>query len=204
MIMFLPATVDRRGRPEHPKRVGNELTLLERIAGGDSGAVQLLLDRYGPLVWSIARKQIGADAAEDVVQEIFIQIWKSAGRYDPAIASEATYITTIARRRLIDHRRRVGRQPAREDLVDEVAAEDRGLDAVDLDDEARIAAEAIANLKPDQQRVLRLAIVEGLTHSEIAEATKLPLGTVKSHARRGLERVRSMLETRHATGRPVS
>lgn len=202
MIMAFPATLDDRLRGW--KRLVDELTLLERIAAGDSAAVPLLLDRYGPLVWSIARKQIGADAAEDVVQEIFIQIWKSAGRYDPEIASEATYITTIARRRLIDHRRRIGRQPLREELVDEPPVVDLGLDSVDLSDEARVAAEAIANLKPDQQRVLRLAIVDGLTHSEIAERTKLPLGTVKSHARRGLERVRSMLEARQSARRPVS
>lgn len=163
------------------------------MARGDQSAVALLLDRYGALVWSIARKQVGAEAAEDVVQETFVQVWKSAARYDPAKASEATYITTIVRRRVIDYRRKVGRRPEVEELEVEAPSGDDVLESVDLADEARVAAKALAELKPDQQRVLRLAIVEGLSHSQIAEVTSMPLGTVKSHARRGLERVRAML-----------
>jgi len=174
----------------------SEPTLLERVARGDAAAVPELLDRFGSLVWSIVRRQAGVEAAEDLVQDIFIQLWKSAARFDPAIASEATFITTIARRRVIDHRRKVGRRPENEELQDVVGVEEAGLLQLELSDEARIAQEAIANLKPDQQRVLRLALVDGLTHSEIAKVTKLPLGTVKSHARRGLERVRSRLEER--------
>ena len=71
---------------------------------------------------------------------------------------------------------------------------------VDAGDDVRIACEALAELKPDQRRVLQLAIVEGLTHTQIAEGTRLPLGTVKSHARRGLERVRTLLAERSAAG----
>lgn len=181
--------------------IEREPTLLERIGAGDKAAVPLLLDKYGPLVWSIARRQAGADAAEDLVQEIFIQVWSHAERYDPERASEATYITTIARRRVIDHSRKVGRRPSQEELVDELPTEVSAFEAVDLADEARVAAEALAELKPEQQEVLRLAIVEGLTHNEIAEITNLPLGTVKSHSRRGLERVRAILkERREAQG----
>lgn len=181
---------------------GREPSLLERVAAGDKNAVPALLDRYGPLVWSIASKQVGAEAAEDVAQETFVQIWKSAGRYDPSRASEATFITTIVRRRIIDYRRKVGRRPEVEDLEIESPSEpDAGLEAVDVGDEARIAVEALSQLKPDQQRVLKLAIVEGLTHTQIAGLIKMPLGTVKSHARRGLERVRALLmERREAEG----
>lgn len=178
-----------------------EPTLLERVARGDRAAVPALLDRYGPLVWSIARRQVEASAAEDLVQEVFIQIWKSAERYDPERASEATFITTIARRRVIDHRRRVGRRPDVEEIQEDDAGTDDGaLEAVELADEARVAAEALEELRPEQRRVLRLAIVEGLTHTQIAEVTSMPLGTVKSHARRGLERVRALLEERRAGG----
>lgn len=185
------------------RSVGRELTLLERVARGDAAAVPLLLDEYGPLVWSIARKQVGPDAAEDVVQEVFVQLWKSAHRYDRERASEATYVTTIARRHAIDHRRRIGGRPEVAELEEETPAEDRALEGVELIDEARVAAEVLAQLRPEQQEVLRLAIVEGLTHAQIAEVTRLPLGTVKSHARRGLERVRSMLEgCRRAEERP--
>lgn len=181
-------------------KVGEAPTLLQRVAAGDGAAVQLVLDRYGPLIWSIVRKQVRADLAEDLVQEVFIQVWKGAERYDPEIASEATYITTIARRRLIDQRRKIGRRPEHEVIVDEHASEGDELERVELADEARLAAQALAELKPEQQRVLRLALFEGLTHVEIAEATGTPLGTVKSHARRGLERVRQRIEEQRASG----
>ena len=175
-------------------------TLLERVAAGDGGAVPLLLDKFGPLVWSIVRKQVVPDSAEDVVQEVFIQLWKSAARYDPGRASEATFITTIARRRVVDHRRKIGRRPEVEELAEESPIADEELARVDAGDDVRIACEALAELKPDQRRVLQLAIVEGLTHTQIAEVTRLPLGTVKSHARRGLERVRTLLAERSAAG----
>ncbi len=178
--------------PSEPQPAREE-TLLERVGRGDKSAVPLLLDKYGPLVWSIARRQVGAEAAEDVVQEVFIQIWKNADRYDPERASEATYITTIARRRLIDQRRKLGRQPSVEELQEDAGTSDDSLERVDLGDDARIAALAMAQLKPEQQKVLKLSIVDGLSHTQIAELTHLPLGTVKSHARRGLERVRALL-----------
>ena len=188
-------TVPRHAAPPccGPDLVGTELTLLQRTAGGDATAIPLVLDRYGALVWSIARQQIGPDAAEDVVQEIFIEVWKSAGRYSPERGSEATFITTIARRRLIDYRRKSGRRPEHEELVESVAEEAVEVDPVELADEAKVAVRALERLKPEQRRILKLALVDGLTHTQIAEATRLPLGTVKSHARRGLERVRSML-----------
>lgn len=184
--------------------IKTEPTLLERIATGDQAAVALLLDKYGPLVWSIARRQVGVEASEDLVQEIFIQIWSQAERYDPKRASEATFITTIARRRVIDHSRKVGRRPIQEELPEQAPSEATPFEAFELQDEARVAAEAIAELKPEQQEVLRLSIVEGLTHSEIAEHTQLPLGTVKSHARRGLERVRSILKEREDAGEDLA
>lgn len=173
-----------------------ERTLLQQVAAGEAGAVDAVLNEYGPLVWSITRRQIDPSAAEDVAQEIFIDVWRSAARFDPSKASEATFITTIARRRLIDYRRRVGRRPDLEELDESIGEEELPQEAVDLADEARLAAEAIEQLRPDQRRVLKLAVVDSLTHTQIAELTKLPLGTVKSHARRGLERVRTILEAR--------
>jgi RNA polymerase sigma-70 factor (ECF subfamily) len=174
--------------------VNREITLLERVAQGEADAVPRLLDRYGPLIWTIVRKQVPPHAAEDVVQEICIQLWKSAGRYDPEVASEATFITTIARRRLIDHRRKLGRRPEAEELFEEAVPEpEEEADPVELADEAQQVAGAIAKLRPEQRRVLELSLVEGMTQVQIAEVTRLPLGTVKSHARRGLERVRAAL-----------
>ena len=194
-----PVTSESANQPATPA-TDKDLSLLERVGVGDQTAVPLLLDKYGPLVWSIARNLVSIDAAEDLVQEIFIQMWSHAERFDPTRASEVTFITMIARRRAIDHNRKVGRRPSLEEYQGEILSPESNFDAVDVADEARVASEALGQLIPEQQKVLRLAIVEGLTHTEIAALTQLPLGTVKSHARRGLERVRALLEERRESG----
>lgn len=176
-------------------------SILIRIAKGDADAVRACLDRYGPLVWSVAKKAWDDFATiEDVVQEVFIDVWKSAERFDPKKASEATFIATIARCRVIDRRRRAGRAPLHE-LVNESTAtvDDAGLAQVDLGDEARLACEALSDLKPDQRRVILMSVVEGLTHPEIASATGIPLGTVKSHIRRGLDQTAQKLRSARRT-----
>ena len=177
--------------------------ILIRVARGEADAVRDCLDRYGALVWSVARKAWDDVATiEDVVQEVFIDVWKSAERFDPEKASEATFIATIARRRVIDRRRRIGRAPVQE-LIEESTAsvEDAGLAQVDLGDEARLAREALSTLKPDQRRVILMSVVEGLTHPEISSATGLPLGTVKSHIRRGLDQAAQTLRSARRTDR---
>src|ERR1043165_482447 len=95
-----------------------ELALLARVAGGDPRAVRDCIARYGGLVWSIARRFEGADA-EDAVQEIFLDLWKSAARFDPQIASEPAFVAMIARRRLIDRRRTRRRRPTTETIASE-------------------------------------------------------------------------------------
>jgi RNA polymerase sigma-70 factor (ECF subfamily) len=170
-------------------------TLLQRVARGDVAAVQHCLDEYGPLVWAIARRLCpsGADA-EDVVQEIFITLWKCADQYDPALGSESTWVTTVARRKLIDLRRRVARRGPTSEVSEELAsdARDQSELAAESDDAAR-ARKALGELKSEQRRVLELAIVHGLTYEQVARKLALPLGTVKTHARRGLMRVRELL-----------
>jgi RNA polymerase sigma factor (sigma-70 family) len=179
-----------------------EPTLLERVARGDAAAVTALIELYTPVVWTIARRQLGAQCAEDVVQEVFLALWKNAARYDPELSSEPAFVATVARRRVIDQRRRLGRAPV-EELPDEVRAEpDAGLERVDVCEEARAAEAALETLPKKQREVLRLAIVNGMTHAEIAARLALPLGTVKSHARRGLERVRAALAQR-TDGKPA-
>lgn len=168
----------------------HETSLLERIARGDATAVSLFVERYTPLVWTLARRQLGAHAAEDVVQEVFLALWQGAERFDPTLSSEAGFVLTVARRRIIDLRRRAGRAPVSEELGEPTDPHD-ALEPIELSDEARKAEAALATLAPGQREVLRLALVEGLTHSEVAERLELPLGTVKSHVRRGLARVRA-------------
>ena len=172
------------------ERDAPEPTLLARVASGERAAMRECLARYGGLVWSIARR-FELDA-EDAVQEIFVDLWKSAARFDDAIASEAVFIAMIARRRLIDRRRTRRRRPVTEQIADEpqVAAPGNGPDTCA---EASQAARALERLRPDQRRVVLLATCHGMSHGEIAEETGLPLGTVKAHVRRGLLSIRAAL-----------
>ncbi|MCB9915070.1 MAG: sigma-70 family RNA polymerase sigma factor [Planctomycetes bacterium] len=167
--------------------------LLQRVAAGDGAAVDELLARYRPLVWSIVRGRVPHDAAEDVVQEVFIQLWKSAERFDPALASEATFVGMIARRRLVDRQRRDDARPSAELLPEDLPQDELPQDAVELRDEAEWAERALERIRPEERAVLRMSL-SGLSHREIARRTDTPLGTVKSQARRGLERVRRLLE----------
>jgi RNA polymerase sigma-70 factor (ECF subfamily) len=179
-------------------------TLLSRIAAGDPNAVGDCLERYGGLVWSLVRRFLGQSAdAEDAAQEIFVDLWRNAPRFNPALASESTFVTLIARRRLIDRRRRMQRHPEPGPLPESVPERPGGGTAlVDVRDEAARAAAALDALREEQRRVLQLAVYHGLTHEEIARVTGLPLGTVKTHARRGLIRVRELLAVEPSAGGP--
>ena len=165
-------------------------TLLARVAAGDPAAIREVLATYGGLVWSIARR-FEPSETEDAVQEIFLDLWKSAARFDPAIASEAAFIAMIARRRLIDRRRTHRRRPATEDLGNVAIADDAT--GPDVCAEANQAARALGQLRPEQRQVLVLSTCHGLSHGEIAAQTGMPLGTVKAHARRGLLSIRAAL-----------
>lgn len=169
--------------------------LLHRVARSDPDSVRECLERFSPLVWSICRRALGdLAAAQDAVQEIFLDLWRSAGRYRPDVASEATFVAVIARRRLIDLRRRAERRPGEKELEDiHEAAAPTALDLLELGDEARRARAALETLRPEQRRVLLMSVTDGLPHSEIARITGMPLGTVKTHVRRGLDRVRKAL-----------
>lgn len=170
-------------------------TILNRIAQGDKTAVQECLDKFGGLVWSLARRMCpNKDEAEDAVQEIFIDIWKNAGRFDEIQASEATFVAMIARRRLIDRLRKSQRQPnvdSFEDILSEPAASSN--EQMQTSIEAKQAAEALKILRPEQRQVLQLSIVQGFSHQEISDALQMPIGTVKTHARRGILQVREFL-----------
>ncbi|HKX82753.1 MAG TPA: sigma-70 family RNA polymerase sigma factor [Pyrinomonadaceae bacterium] len=169
--------------------------ILQRVASGDRAAVQDCLDKYGGLVWSIARKMLrNSHEAEDAVQEIFIDVWKNAAKFDASQASETTFIAMIARRRIIDRIRFASRRIAAESIEDvTVQPEVRGDRDIQVCIEAKEAAEALKALRPEQRRVLQLSIVQGMSQQEIAEATGMPLGTVKTHARRGLLMLREAI-----------
>lgn len=170
-------------------------SILHQVASGDPRAMGECMERFGGLVWSLARRvTASASEADDAVQEIFIDLWKSAGRFDPSIASETTFVAMIARRRLIDRGRRRKRRPDAASLPD--AAQPEAAPEADRTERSEQAARATAAfelLRPEQQRVLQLAIYHGCSHEDISRTTGLPLGTVKTHARRGLIRLREIL-----------
>ncbi|MCC7055335.1 MAG: sigma-70 family RNA polymerase sigma factor [Gemmatimonadaceae bacterium] len=175
--------------------------LLPRIAAGDEGAVRACVERYGALVWSLARRWGPEPSdAEDAVQEIFIDLWRTASRYDASRTTEAGWVAMIARRRLIDRARKRERLPVLEALPEDydVAGEDER----DLDREWRAeqARAVLRELPPAQRRMLELSLLHGRTHDEIARDTETPLGTVKSHIRRGLQRARDLLAARLPAG----
>jgi len=169
--------------------------ILNRIASGDKAAVQECLDTFGGLVWSLARRMCpNTNDAEDAVQEIFIDIWKNANRFDALQASETTFVAMIARRRLIDRLRKTQRQPNIDSLEDVLAEPSNNMNRqIEISAEANEAAKAMKDLRPEQRQVLHLSIVQGFSHQEIADALEMPLGTVKTHARRGLLQVRESL-----------
>jgi RNA polymerase sigma factor (sigma-70 family) len=177
------------------------MPLLHRVAARDAAAVRECLDRFGGLVWSLARRfSPSSSDAEDAVQEVFLDLWKNAGRFDPSLASEATYVAMIARRRLIDRHRRGQRRMDTEPLPDALGEAAPEGTRQEVCAEAAFAVKAMASLKPEQRRVLVMSVTQGMSHEEIANATGLPIGTVKTHARRGLLRVReALLNVRPAT-----
>ena len=171
-------------------------SFLERVAAGDEGAMVACVDRYANLIWSLARRFTSSGTeAEDAVQEVFIDLWSSAARYDSSKASETTFIAMVARRRLIDRLRKTKREPNMEeiDAAAEIGTPGHAA-ATEVNDEADRALRLIKTLKPEQQQIIQLSVYHGHTHQSIADTLGLPLGTVKTHLRRGLLRVREAMQ----------
>jgi RNA polymerase sigma factor (sigma-70 family) len=170
--------------------------LFHRIAMGHDGAVEECLERYGDLVWSLASRWFpNKTDAEDACQEIFVELWRSAHRYDLSLGSEVSFIVMIARRRLIDRlRKSVGSSAGSEVDLDGLqdAQEPIGV-RLEVEDEAKKAARCLEKLPLEQQQILKLAIHSGSSHSKISEYLSIPLGTVKTSARRGLIQIRDCM-----------
>lgn len=170
-------------------------TVLDKVANGEHGAVEACLNRYGGLVWSLAQRFSPTPAdAEDATQEVFTDLWRHANRFDPRVSSEVTFVAMIARRRLIDRRRRIARQVPTTDiehayLVSTIPT----VQGLEQSDEVRKIREQFEFLRDEERQVLELAIWHGLTQAQISEQTGLPLGTVKTHARQGLIHLRKLV-----------
>ena len=154
------------------------------------------MQRYGGLIWSLARRRCAdVQMAEDAVQNIFLHLWKVAGTFDESIATETTFIAMVARRRLIDYQRK---QMSKKDFTHcefdhlEMKAADPST-RIEISEEAARAEKILNQLPADQQTVIRLSVFDGLSHSKIASRTGMKLGTVKTHIRRGLTKIRESL-----------
>jgi RNA polymerase sigma factor (sigma-70 family) len=170
--------------------------ILASVADGRQEAMEECIAAYGGIVWALALKMSpDREDAEEGVQEVFLDVWRHAGRFDPAVSSEATFIAMIARRRLIDRHRRRRCRPLFASL-EEISsmAMPEAAHPVEVRDEVERVRLLLGRLRPEERRVLELALGEGCSQQTIAERTGMPVGTVKSHARRGLIRLRELAE----------
>lgn len=177
-----------------------ELELLRRIALRERAAFEALYDRYANILYASAMKFVKEDAdAQDVVQDVFIQIWDKAKLYDPAKGKPLTWALTLTRNRAIDRIRAIQRRTRlrdefeQETAVDESAGVREALSGVDASEKGQILRAAVNQLSPQQRKVVELAYFGGLTQTEIAEKLGEPLGTVKARARRGLLKLKELL-----------
>jgi RNA polymerase sigma-70 factor (ECF subfamily) len=162
--------------------------LIRRLVAGDHQALGDLYDKYAGLVNALALRVLrDASEAEDVVQEVFVQVWRQAARFDPARGSTEAWLCTIARTRALDRLRR--RTARREEPGSELPTATEA----PRNEEALAVRKALDGLSADQRRALELAYYEGLTQSEIATRLGQPLGTIKTRIRTAMIRLRETL-----------
>jgi len=171
------------------------LHILHDVAQGLENAMDHCINQYGGLVWTIAKRYVkNPSSAEDLVQEIFTDLWKSACRYDSKVASESTFIGMLARRRAIDFARKENRQPDFEPLSQTGTYNGEYLITnPNIACKSECIRSAITELSDETKTIFTQYFDQGMTHSEIAKETGFPLGTVKSRLRRGLIEVRNKL-----------
>ncbi|HWT03576.1 MAG TPA: sigma-70 family RNA polymerase sigma factor [Pyrinomonadaceae bacterium] len=179
----------------HPEQA-TDVETLRAIAGGDEQALAALYDRYRLILFGLILRILHSQPeAEDVLQEVFLQVWRRASDFDETRGRPFTWLVTLARSRAIDRLRSTG---ARERTAGEAARavpdriSDAASDAV-KSEQGEIVRRALAELPEDQRRTLLLAYFEGLTQTEIAERLNTPLGTVKTRMRSGLTKLRELL-----------
>ena len=177
-----------------------EFDLLRRIAQRERAAFEDLYSRYANILYASALKFVKEDAdAQDVVQDVFIQIWDKAKLYDPAKGKPLTWALTLTRNRSIDRIRAIQRRTRlrdefeQETFVDESAGVREALSGVDASEKGQILRKAVSQLSPQQKKVIELAYFGGFTQTEISERLGEPLGTVKARARRGLLKLKELL-----------
>jgi RNA polymerase sigma-70 factor (ECF subfamily) len=183
-------------------RAAEDLILLESLLGGDQQAMASLFDRYSGIVYSVALRVLkDSGQAEDVMQDIFIQIWKNPGSFVSGRGSLGAWLAVVARNRAIDCLRR--RRPT-DSVEDVVLASSTDLAA---ESERNVLMEQVRlhlhQLPPEQRKSVEMAYFEGLSHSEISEKTGDALGTVKTRIRLGLISLRKAMHGKDRPGQAV-
>ncbi len=176
-------------------RETEEGRLVAAMAAGDEGALGRAYDAHGRLVYSLARRLLGRPAdAEEITQDVFLQLWKRAGSFDPARSPLAAYLLMLTRSRAIDRLRARRARPADgagEGGLEQVVCQGAApFDAATLGEARGRVLSVLETLPVEERRVIELAYFEGLSQTEIAERTGTHLGTVKTRARNGLRRLR--------------
>ena len=192
--MFLAALI-----PTANREVSPDATLVHRLLQKDVSAFEQLYDRHSRPIYSLVLRILQqAGTAEEVVQDVFLQLWRNAAQYDVSRGPFVPWLFTLARNRALDTLRlKSERQRRREDQTEElppIATVPQYEQQLDEKHRAEKVRALMASLNPQQKKAIELAYFEGLSHSEIAAALKEPLGTVKSWIRNGLLRLKEELQ----------
>jgi RNA polymerase sigma-70 factor (ECF subfamily) len=177
-----------------------DVDIYETLGAGDGQALEVVYDRYGGLAYGLALRILGDPGrAEDVVQDVFLGLWRRPHSFDPQKGSFRTWLMTVVRNRSIDNLRGESRHRGEVELPSEVrdlAVSTNPWPAVSLSLERDVVHEALASLPAEQRQAIELAHFGGFTHVEIAQQLGLPLGTVKGRMRLGLEKMHAYLTMR--------
>jgi len=188
--------MDRPAEPQATSDSGQLAGLLEAVSRRDRTAFAALYRRTSAKLYGICLRLLGSESeAQDVLQEVYVTVWQKAGRYDSARASAITWLAVMARNKAIDRLRR--RSIASDDLDAAAEIEDAGPSAFELVEGAQDAARlghCLDELEERARAMIRAAFLDGATYPELAEREGVPLGTMKSWIRRGLQRLRGCLE----------
>jgi len=189
-------------RGTHRGTEAEEAECIRRIAARDSAALSELYDRFADILYSVAFQLLqDRGQAEDVLQEVFLQIWDRAASFDSAQGKPITWAVVMTRNKCIDFLRRQKRHgKGLEDYRESVPAESvtsapTGGDTLILSEQVDAARRALAALNEDQRIAIQMAFIEGLSQTEIAERLNEPLGTIKARIRRGMIQLRTLIET---------
>lgn len=177
--------------------------LLSQIAAGDTRAFDQLYDRYSAIVYALLLRMLGgAEDAQEILQETFIQIWNRAHMFDQSRGSEAAWLLSIARSRGIDRIRSRKTRGQREadagreiSIRSETVDREQGVHLAILSEEQGLVRDAMKELPEAQRKALELAYFDGMSQSEIAEALSEPLGTVKTRMQLGMKKLREKLKS---------